>query len=171
MTLKNRFHSVLTALAIAVLVAACETSPLGSAKSAPPPDDLNPVAGSQPASAAPAAEGLEIAPTQRFSDVPLPAGLREDMDKTFVYESGTLAIGRMVYTSKESINDLAQFFVRECPAADWQLESFTQAGAVQLNFRKPGKRLDVTVRDLGGVTLGRELIILMTPEENPKETP
>jgi hypothetical protein len=139
-------------VSLITVLTACETSPLGKAKGATPP----------PGAAPP--QGLAIAPVQRFDDVPLPTGLREDMDKTFVFENDAIEIGRMVYNSKDSISDLAKFYLRECPAADWQHVSLTQAGHVEMLFTKPGRRLVVEIRD-SGVTPGRELILLLTPDK------
>jgi hypothetical protein len=107
--------------------------------------------------------GLQLAIDQRFSDIPLPLNLKPDTDRTYVFENRTLQIGRMVYASRDNVNDLAQFFIRECPAADWDLDSITQASGAELVFRKPGKRLAITIRDLG-VSRARELVINMTPD-------
>ena len=44
--------------------------------------------------------GLTASLETRFPDIPLPLGVKKDMERTFVYESSALQIGRMVYTSK-----------------------------------------------------------------------
>jgi len=117
-----------------------------SASSAPPPEP-----------------GLALSASQRFTDVPLPQGVTEDFEKTFVYEDANIQIGRMVYTTKASVNELAQFYIRECPTADWKLQNVIQADGADLLFLKAKKRLEVTVRDLG-ITKGRQLILIVTPE-------
>jgi hypothetical protein len=89
--------------------------------------------------------GLQLAPDQRFSDVPLPEGLKEDMDRTYIYESASVQVGKMVYTTKASQNELAEFYIRECPAAGWKLESVIQADGADLLFRKPDKILLVAI--------------------------
>jgi len=106
---------------------------------------------------------LPLSAEQRFKDVPLPQDAHEDLERTYVYESGTLQIGRMVYTSKASINELAQFYIRECPAAEWKLERALQAGGAELLFRKPGKRLDVEIRSQG-VGRSQLLVLNLTPD-------
>lgn len=107
-------------------------------------------------------DGLSMASTQRFSDVPLPEGARPDNDRSYVYEDSKLEIGRMVYTSKASINDLAQFYIRECQEAGWELERLTEAEGAHLHFSKPDRRLEVLVRSLG-VGRSQELILHLTP--------
>ncbi len=106
--------------------------------------------------------GLQLAPGQRFPDIPLPVGLEEDEERTYVYESSTIQIGRMIYTTRHQTNELADFFIREAPAADWSLQSMTQADGARLEFTKPGKRLLVSIRNLG-VPRGRELTLDLTP--------
>lgn len=101
---------------------------------------------------------------QRFKDVPLPANVKEDAERTYVYESSTIQVGRMVYTSKETPNDLAQFYIQESQNIGWKLDNVLQADGVQLAFSKPGKKLAVSIRPQG---IGRPqlLIVTLTPAE------
>ncbi len=111
----------------------------------------------------PSEPGLIPALQQRFADIPLPANAREDLDRTYVYQAQGLELGRMVYTSRASVQELAQFYIREMPASDWTLESVTQADSgVGLLFTKPGKRLDVAVNAVG-VGRARELVLHLVP--------
>ena len=85
--------------------------------------------------------------------------------QTYVYESRTLQIGRMVYTTRATMNELAEFFLRECPAADWKTQQVAEAeNSKMLVYTKPGKNLEVIVKELG-FTRGRRLIITLTPAE------
>ena len=106
--------------------------------------------------------GLKLGTDQRFKDIPLPVGLKEDEARTFVYESPDLQIGRMVYTSRDGVAELAQFFIRECPIADWELQNVLEAGGKTLTFTKPGRRLVVSISD-ENVATGRRIVILFTP--------
>ncbi len=110
--------------------------------------------------------GLALSSDQRFKDIPLPIGVKEDSDRTFVYESAAFAVGRMVYTSRASLYDLVQFFAKECPTAGWKLDNVLQAGGETHFFRKPGKKLEVNVQDKG-VSGGRRLVITLTPDSGP----
>lgn len=153
-------------VACGCLVTACQTGNPFAKSSTPPPAELVDSDTAPPTNnyAAPPPEpGLPLSASQRFSDIPLPQGVKEDIEKTFVYEDKNLQIGRMVYTTKSSVNDLAQFYIRECPAADWKLQNIIQADGADLLFLKEGKRLKITVRDLG-ITKGRQLVITVTPE-------
>jgi len=110
------------------------------------------------------AEALPPAGRTRFKDVPLPQGVKEDEERTYVYESATIQVGRMVYTCKTPVTELAQFYIRECPSQGWSLENVLQAEGVQLAFKKPGKRLNVNIRPQG---VGRPqlLVLTLTPVE------
>ncbi len=111
--------------------------------------------------------GLPASLETRFPDVPLPAGVREDLERTFVYESSALQIGRMVYTSKHSVNEVAQFYIKEAPKFNWILMSVLQAEGAHLSFEKQGKRMDIVVRVSGIASGGSLLIISLTPDNRP----
>lgn len=149
----------------ALLVMGCQTPPWQ--RNTMPPvellEDEPGVASPTPAPSTDIDSGLPLARTQRFKDVPLPSDLRQDLDRTYVYESGSLQIGRLVYTSKASVQELAQFYIRECPAAGWRLDRVLEAEGAQLIFTKPGKRLEVMVKPQG-TARSRLLILNLTPE-------
>lgn len=106
--------------------------------------------------------GLALSPDQRFKDIPLPVGLKEDLDRTFVYQSTTMEVGRMVYSSRASVYDLAQFFLKECPTSGWKLRNVLEAEGKTLIFSKPGKELEILVMPMN-VALGRRVSITLRP--------
>jgi hypothetical protein len=130
----------------------------------PPPGMMDGGLAPMPPPVAPTDPGLQLSTQQRFRDVPLPVGVKEDFDRSYVYESSALQIGRMVYTSRAEVNDLANFYIKEAPLGGWQLQSAMQAqGGQTLLFTKPGKRLEVRVQEQG-VGRSRLLILSLTPE-------
>lgn len=153
-------------VAIAMAFTACETNPFQRRK-AEPTVELAPL-DTAPGAPAPAVEepGLKLAAEQRFTDVPLPSGVKEDLERSYIFESPTLQIGKMAYTTKAGVNELAQFYIRECPATGWKLDNIIQADGAELLFTKPGKRLMVTIRS-AGITKGRTLILNLTPSSEP----
>lgn len=109
--------------------------------------------------------GTSLVPgQQRFKDVPLPDKVKEDFDRSYVYESGSLQVGRMVYSIRADINDIAQFYVKECQKYGWKLDNVIQGDGMQLNYSKEGKRLQVNIQPQG---LGKpkRLILTLTPPE------
>ena len=111
------------------------------------------------------APGLIPSTSQRFKEVPLPMNLREDTERTFVYDSKSTQVARMVYYSKDSLRDLAQFYIRQTKDSGWKLISTTQVDeSVALQFTKPGRRMDVNIRRQG-VGRSNQLVILYLPDE------
>ena len=146
---------------IAVLVlSACESGPFRKKNGQDPLLDEG---------SAFAETGLAAASETRFPDVPLPAGVKEDLERTFVYESNTIQIGRMVYSSKHAVNKVAQFYIREAPKFNWALTSVLQAEGTHLSFEKPGKRMLIVVRVSGITNGGSQLIISLTPDNAPSQ--
>lgn len=155
------------ALCCAVL-AGCETMPWQKNNELPPVELLeeSQPAAAEPAAAAPVQTGptLAMSPNQRFKDVPLPEKAKEDLDRSYIYESPALQIGRMVYTIRADQNEIAQFYISQCPASGWNMESVQQAnGNAYMLFKQPGKRLEVTVQPLG-MGRGQRLILHMVPD-------
>ncbi len=153
---------------IVVGCTACQTNPF--ARNSNPTAEIEPLdsTGAAPQSSeAPILPppGLALAPESRFADVPIPAGLTENLERTYVFESRNLQVGRMVYESKASVSELAQFYIREAPTSDWKLESVLQADGAELSFRKPGKRLQVSIHE-AGMTRGRSLVVHLTPDDS-----
>lgn len=145
---------------------ACQNMPWTQKRNAPPVEPP-PSSDSATAGEPPVPEpGLQLSTDQRFSDVPLPVGVHEDLEKSFVYESSKLQIGRMVYTTKSSVNELSSFYIRECPASGWKLVSVVQAAGAELSFTKPGKKLKVAINNLGIGRGGRQLVLTLVPDED-----
>ena len=164
----RRVRMTICALVLGIALSACTTMQNPFSKSStPPPAELPPdnaaPAASNPPAGPPPEEGLALAPSQRFADVPLPVGVKEDPEKTFVYEDKSLQIGRLVYTTRSSVNELTNFYIREAPTGSWKLINNIQAAGQELQFVKPGKRLTVIVRELGAPK-GRQLVLTVTPD-------
>ncbi|MCF6286922.1 MAG: hypothetical protein L3K26_17295 [Candidatus Hydrogenedentes bacterium] len=141
-------------------LAGCETTPFKRSDD-PPVELLN----DKGEATAPVAEpGLTPAMARRFKDVPLPSGLREDTEQTFVFDSKATQVARMVYYTKDSLRDLAQFFIKRAPEEGWKVVSTTQVDdSVNLLFAKTGRRMDVNI-NRQGVGRSNRLVILYLPE-------
>jgi hypothetical protein len=180
MLLRKVFENTGTKLTVALLAAsmfmpACKTMPWNKGGSNQPVAEQQ-QNGSDPLMApgtpsdskgsysAPVVEqqGLSLSPDQRFKDIPLPVGMKEDMERTFVYQSSSIEVGRMVYTSRATVFDLAQFFLKECPTAGWKLKNVLEAEAKTLIFTKSNKELEVIILPLG-VAAGRRVSITLRP--------
>lgn len=164
-TSRMTYSWIALALLMALAAAPGCNTPMFGGRSAPPPvAEPNPL-DSQGGYMAPVApeSGLALSTSQRFKDVPLPVKVTEDLERTFVFESTNLQVGRLVYTSRASLPDLVNFYIRQAPTSGWTLQDVLEAGGKTLVFTKPGKRLTVTVQQRGTVK-GRRLILTLTPE-------
>ncbi len=147
---------------VALALTGCESLSWPPWQPAPqPPDDLYDDLQEEDLLEPAPESGLESSTDKRFSDIPLPAGLKYD-DRTYVYQSTTLRIGRMVYTTRDDVTELVQFFRREFLKVGWQLETVVQADGAELAFRKGGEQLAVRIRDLG-LARGCEIELHLTP--------
>lgn len=163
----------LVTLCMAVLAVGCKTTPWNET---PPSDTAAQQGGggdpanafsSQPAAASATAQtdtrtGAGTAST-RLTDVPVPEKATADMERTYVYEASGIQVGRMVYRVKGGVTETAQFYIDECKALGWNLESVLQANTTNLLFRKPGRRLEVSVQPQS-LRTGNLLILTLTPE-------
>ncbi|HPO16196.1 MAG TPA: hypothetical protein PLI09_22365 [Candidatus Hydrogenedentes bacterium] len=114
--------------------------------------------------------GLALSSSQRFSDVPLPEKVKEDLEHSYVLETGGLQVGKVVYRSRAGLNELAQFYVERCPAADWTLKSLIQSDGYFIVFEKPGKQLTVNVKK-GKWGRNTILVLHLTPDMETKAAP
>jgi hypothetical protein len=112
-----------------------------------------------------AASPLPAMARTRFSDVPLPEGIKEDIERSYVYESATLQVGRMVYEVDTRSTNLAQFYISEAPKLGWQLTSMLLAEGAQMMFQKPGKEMWVNVSPKGMMSKNARLVIHVVPTE------
>ena len=149
---------------VALALTGCESLSWPPWEPAPqPPDDLYGDVQEEDLLEPAPEPGLKMSPETRFSDIPLPVDLKFD-DRTYVYQSATLRIGRMVYTTRSDVTELVQFFRREFQKVGWQLETVVQADGAELAFRKGGEQLAVRIRDLG-VARGCEIEMHLTPAQ------
>ncbi|HOC67660.1 MAG: hypothetical protein BWX80_01255 [Candidatus Hydrogenedentes bacterium ADurb.Bin101] len=109
-------------------------------------------------------EALQLSNNQRIKDVPLPAKAKEDLERSYIYESSNLQFGRMVYTIRASVNEVAQFYIDNAPDTGWHLDNVKQEeGSAALLFLKEGKKLDVLVSPLG-MFRGQRLVLNLVPD-------
>jgi len=106
----------------------------------------------------------------RFSDVPLPSNVSEVMERSYIYESHTLQIGRMVYETPHDVGKVAQFYIEEAPKHNWHLTNVLEANGTQLMFEKPGKRMWLNITPRGLTNRRAELVINLVPDGTRERT-
>ncbi|MGC8738816.1 MAG: hypothetical protein ACP5UA_09255 [Candidatus Hydrogenedens sp.] len=165
-SIKRYFSTVVIIMLLSTLLMSlgCGSMPWKKKNEQPPPVELLDETKTENTNTLPG-EGTTLVPgPQRFKDVPLPDKVKEDFDRSYVYESSTLQVGRMVYSIRADANDVAQFYVKECPKYGWKLDNVIQGDGVQLNYSKEGKKLQVNVRPQG-IGRPKQLVLILTPSE------
>lgn len=162
--MNRRIPGLVVLLTLGLVLSACETNPLTGRPKNPFRSDSNnnPSTSSEDLDSSSFGVGLTPAPSKRFDDIPIPSGVRENKDETFVFESSEIQVARMVYTTRATANELAQFYIDECPRYGWNLDQVVQGGGTKVMLSKPTKRLSVEIQDLGFAS-GRKLVINLTP--------
>lgn len=88
----------------------------------------------------------------RFTDVPVPSKFKLDRKRSFIYESGSIKAGFIIYTGWASLDALVDFYKTEMLTYDWELVSIFEHTDVGMVFAKEGWNCSVrlTSRSLGG---------------------
>lgn len=160
-----KHFSVLCVVVVGLLIMGQGCQSLPWQKNTMPPVELLEDETSSSTTATPQqASSLQMSPNQRIKDVPLPQKAKEDLERSYVYESANLQLGRMVYTINAPVTEVAQFYIDAAPAAGWKLINVKQAeGGAEMLFRKEGKKLEVSVKPLG-LLRGQRLVLHLVPD-------
>ncbi len=58
--------------------------------------------------------------TKMFDDIPVYPGFKLIPEKSFVYESGNVKVGRLIFKGRSSINDLVNYYKNTLPEQGWE---------------------------------------------------
>ena len=117
-----------------------------------------PLAPSSRASEGPA---LDKAQAQQFTDIPIPAGARMDLERTLILGPRETWIGRLVFTSGAGPNDLFDFYNRELPRFGWTGITAVRAGTSVLSFSRAER---IATVQISRTTLGgSEVLVTISP--------
>jgi hypothetical protein len=98
-----------------------------------------------------------------FDDIAVPAGFKLVKDDSFVYQSGSLRNGLLVFEGRVEPISAANFIVAAMTRDGWRMKSSFKYGRSLMLFEKPNKVALVSVKD--GMTSTRlEVWVAPTPE-------
>ena len=112
---------------------------------------------------------LAAAETLRFDDIPVPAVLEYNRERSFAFENDEMRIACLVYEGKAELAEVVQFMLEKLPGDGWQLGNVLERGDTTLMFteKSRGEQLTVTVaqsgRNVSLTSRGVTLEILLTP--------
>lgn len=83
-----------------------------------------------------------------FDDIPIPAELSRDEDRSFIYEAPGVTMGVIGYSGYYKGGSIAKFFRNEMLKHDWQfLNAFSEGDRYLINFIKPNKSCLISVEE------------------------
>lgn len=89
----------------------------------------------------------------QFDDLPVPQGLVHDRDHSFAYLHGTTRVAILRYSGNVAAEDVADFYRRELPRYQWELEMILgERDSRKLKFKKALEVCEVSVDLHEGVT-------------------
>ncbi|HEY4136636.1 MAG TPA: hypothetical protein VGO34_15640 [Alphaproteobacteria bacterium] len=141
------FSSILLAAALASALAGCGFStPL------------------TPSSKAPDAGTPDQAQAPQFTDIPIPAGARMDLDRSLVLGPRDSWTGRLVFTSSAAPNDMFEFYARELPRFNWTGITAVRAGTSVLSYSRDER---IATVQISRTTLGgSEVLLTISPRSS-----
>ncbi len=82
-----------------------------------------------------------------FDDILFPPGLKLEMDKSFIYETSSLTVGRLILSGRVQAYSLLNFFTQNMEKDGWNLVNKFGVKDVVLNFSKPNMSCTINIYD------------------------
>lgn len=89
----------------------------------------------------------ESARYYHFQDVLIPGELKVKMEESFIYETPSLRVGKLVFSGRVEAQSLTNFFARNMERDGWTLVNKFGFKDVVLNFSKPNRNCTVNILD------------------------
>ena len=100
----------------------------------------------------------------QFSDIPVPAGSKMDVDRSLIIGARDNWIGRLAINTSKNSTKAYDFFVKEMPKFGWQEVTTVRSDVSILTFRK-GKRI-ITVKIVRKTLGGSEVDVTASPAKD-----
>jgi len=82
-----------------------------------------------------------------FEDILIPHGLKLEMDTSFIYETPSVKVGKLVFSGRVEAQSLVNFFTNNMEKDGWKLVNKFGFKDMVLNFSKPNKNCMVKIYD------------------------
>lgn len=142
-TLRPAAVTVLGALGVVLLVAGCQMNPLTSSNSIKTSASA-PAGGTRNGSPAPPPA------FSQFSDVPLPANARMDLDKTIILGAEDGWIGRLALDASYPLTEMYAFYEREMPKFSWDRITVVRSSVTTMTYGRGARIATITLQPNGG---------------------
>lgn len=97
---------------------------------------------------------LEPQAILKFSDVPVPVGLKNLPAQSYSFESSGVRVGVLKYQGKNNPDQIVNFYKEQMPMYNWNLVNIVEYGQRLLNFERENESCIITLEPRGSsVTL------------------
>lgn len=85
----------------------------------------------------------------QFSDVPVPANARMDLDKTIILGAEDGWIGRLALSTSYPLTEMYSFYEREMPNFGWERITVVRSSVTTMTYSRGGRIATITLQPSG----------------------
>jgi hypothetical protein len=85
----------------------------------------------------------------KFSDLPIPAGLKALPQVSYSFENAGVRVAVLKYQGKANIDQVINFFKEQMPMYNWNLINIIEYGQRLLNFERENETCIITIQVAG----------------------
>jgi len=85
----------------------------------------------------------------KFSDVPIPVGLKSLPEQSYCFESSSTRVGVLKYQGKNNPDQIVNFYKEQMPMYNWNLINIVEYGSRILNFDRENETCIITLQPSG----------------------
>lgn len=92
---------------------------------------------------------LEPQAILKFSDVPVPVGLKSLPQESYSFESSGVRVGVLKYRGKANADQVIIFYKEQMPLYNWNLVNIVEYGQRLINFERENETCIITLEPKG----------------------
>jgi hypothetical protein len=93
----------------------------------------------------------------KFTDVPVPVGLKSLPEQSYSFESSGVRVGVLKYQGKNNPDQIINFYKEQMPMYNWNLVNIVEYGQRLMNFERENETCIVTLQPM---SWGNSLLII-----------
>lgn len=96
---------------------------------------------------------LEPQAILKFSDVPVPVGLKSLPEQSYSFESSGVRVGVLKYRGKNNPDQVVNFYKEQMAMYNWNLVNIVEYGQRLLNFERENETCIITLEPKGSTVI------------------
>ena len=93
----------------------------------------------------------------KFSDIPVPVGLKSLPEQSYSFESSGVRVGVLKYQGKNIPDQIVNFYKEQMPMYNWNLVNIVEYGQRLMNFERENETCIITLQPM---SWGSSLLII-----------